>query len=84
MDRIFEWVIKLGLLAYAIYFFLLLHREAEKRIAEAKPRDRYFYLAHIYLFLFKLIVGGGFIVFTYGPAIGVLYLIYRFIVYLVS
>lgn len=66
---------------YILYFFL--YQNAEKRIAEVKPRDRYFYLSHIYVFLFKLIFGIGFFVFTAFPVIAILYLIYRFIVDLI-
>ena len=85
LDKLFGYAI-IFLLGCGIFYILyfILYQGAEKRIAEAKPRDRYFYLSHIYVFLFKVIFYGGFIVFVYGPAIAVLYFIYEFIVGLIS
>jgi succinate-acetate transporter protein len=83
--RIFELgvIFLLGVGVFWILYFVL-YLGAEKRISEAKPRDRDFYLAHIYLFLFKLIFGLGFFVFTAGPVIAILYWIYIIIVDLIS
>jgi len=84
LDEFVAVTIKLFLLVCAICFFVLLYKIAEERIAEGKPRNVSFYLSYIYKIIFMVIVGGGFIFFSYGQAIALLYLIYEFIVGLIS